>query len=73
MNVFVSDLERAVEDGDAVGSSRLLETELRRLGIRLAIPHQHITLVLERLDLLLPDDEVFRTAGLLPGPALRSR
>lgn len=65
-------LERAVEAGDAVGSSRLLETELRRLGIRLAIPQEHVTMVLERLDLLMPDDEVFRTAGLLPGAALRS-
>jgi uncharacterized protein len=65
-------LERAVEGGDDVGSGRLLETELRRLGIRLAVPQEHVTLVLERLDLLLPDDEVFRTAGLLPGSALGS-
>ena len=65
-------LERAVDEGDAVGSSRLLETELRRLGIRLAIPQEHVTLVLERLDLLIPDDDVFRAAGLMPGPALRS-
>lgn len=65
-------LERAAEDGDAIGSSRLLETELRRLAIRMAIPQEHVTLVLERLDLLVPDDEVYRTAGLLPGAALRS-
>lgn len=65
-------LERAVDRGDAVGSSRLLETELRRLGIRLAIPQEHVTLVLERLDVLMPDDEVYRTAGLLPGTSLRS-
>lgn len=65
-------LERAVEVGDAVGSSRLLETELRRLGIRLSVPQEHVTLVLERLDLLMPDDTVFRDAGLLPGSALRS-
>jgi uncharacterized protein len=31
-------LERVVADGDAVGSSLLLETELRRLGIRSAFP-----------------------------------
>lgn len=65
-------LDRAVADGDDVGSSRLLETELRRLGIRMDVPQDHITLVLERLDLLLPDSDVFRTAGLLPGPGLRS-
>lgn len=71
-DALVAFLERAVVGGDDIGSSRLLETELRRLGIRLAVPQEHVTLVLERLDLLLPDDEVFRTAGLLPGPALRS-
>lgn len=64
-------LELAVEAGDAVGSSRLLETELRRLGIRASIPQEHVTLVLERLDLLVLDDAVFRDAGLLPGSALR--
>jgi len=69
---LVAFLERAVDGGDVLGSSRLLETELRRLAIRLAIPQEHVTLVLERLDLLVPDDEVFRTAGLLPGTALRS-
>jgi predicted nucleic acid-binding protein len=71
-DALVAFLERALEAGDALGSSRLLETELRRLGIRLAIPQEHVTLVLERLDLLMPDDEVFRTAGLLPGASLRS-
>lgn len=71
-DALASFLDRAVERGDAVGSSRLLETELRRLATRVALPHEHVTLVLERLDLLLPDDEVFRTAGLLPGASLRS-
>jgi predicted nucleic acid-binding protein len=71
-DALASFLERAVADGDDVGSSRLLETELRRLGIRLDVPQEHITLVLERLDLLLPDSDVFRTAGVLPGSALRS-
>ncbi len=69
---LVDFLEHAVEVGDVLGSSRLLETELRRLAVRVAIPQEHVTLVLERLDLLVPDDEVFRTAGLLPGTALRS-
>lgn len=69
---LASFLDGAVAGGEAVGSSRLLETELRRLGIRLSVPQEHVTLVLERLDLLMPDDTVFRSAGLLPGPALRS-
>lgn len=65
-------LDQVLADGDAVGSSLLLETELRRLGIRLAIPQERVTLVLERLELLMLDGEVFRSAGLLPGSALRS-
>jgi len=65
-------LERALEDGGAVGSSLLLETDLRRLGIRFAIPQERVTLVLERMELLVPDGDVFRIAGLLPGAALRS-
>lgn len=28
--------------------------------------------MLERLDLLMPDDEVYRTAGMLSGASLRS-
>ena len=71
-DALASFLDRAVDGGDEVGSSRLLETELRRMATRLAIPHEHVTLVLERLDLLLPDDDVFRSAGLLPGATLRS-
>ena len=49
-------LDRAVE-GDVVGCSRPLETKLRRMATRVAIPQEHVTLVLERLDQLLPDDE----------------
>ena len=38
-------LDQVLADGDAVGSSLLIETELRRLGIRLAIPQERVTLV----------------------------
>ena len=69
---LASFLDRVTEAGDAVGSSLLLETELRRLGIRLAIPQERVTLVPERLALLVPDADVFRAAGLLPGAELRS-
>lgn len=65
-------LDAAVRDGDSVGSSLLLEAELRRLGQRLDVPQERVTLVLERLDLLVPDADVYRMAGLLPGSALRS-
>jgi uncharacterized protein len=65
-------LQGAVDEGEAVGSSHLLETELRRVGIRFGIPQEHVTLLLERLDLLTPDATVFRDAGLFPGPSLRT-
>jgi len=65
-------LDKALDDGDTIGSSLLLETELRRLGIRLAIPQERVTLVLERMALLVPDGDVFRNAGLLPDATLRS-
>ena len=65
-------LDDAVRDGHAVGSSLLLETELRRLGVRLGVPQERVTLVLERLESLVPDADVYRTAGLLPGRDLRS-
>ena len=69
---LVAFLDASVVGGDAIGSSRLLETELRRLAIRMALEQEHVTQVLERLELLVLDDEVFRTAGLLPGASLRS-
>lgn len=71
-DALVAFLERALGDGDSVGSSLLLETELRRMGIRTSIPQEHVTSVLERVELLVPDGDVYRTAGLLPGTALRS-
>ncbi len=70
-DALVAFLERALGDGDSVGSSLLLEKELRRAGIRLSIPQERVTSVLKRLELLVPDGDVYRTAGLLPG-ALRS-
>ena len=69
---LVAYLERVVAAGDAVGSNHLLETELRRLSMRLAIAQEHVTALLERVDLMTPDEAVFRTAGMLPGPTLRS-
>jgi uncharacterized protein len=71
-DVLAAFLDQALERGDTIGSSLLLETELRRLGIRLSIPQERVTAVLERMTLLVPDGDVFRNAGLLPGNALRS-
>ncbi len=53
-------------------SSALLETELRRFGLRLDLPQAAISDVLDHVDLVEPDRAVFTEAGLLPGPNLRS-
>ena len=65
-------LEAWVAEGWAVSSSLLLETELRRLAQRLSIAQERVSDLLDRLDLLEPDAVTYRTAGLLPGPQLRS-
>lgn len=65
-------LDRAAADEDTLTSSMLLETELRRLGVRLDLPQKAITQVLDRIDLVEPDRTVHREAGLLSGRHLRS-
>lgn len=53
-------------------SSVLLETELRRFAVRVAVPQAAVTDVLARVALVEPDRALFHEAGLLPGHALRS-
>lgn len=53
-------------------SSILLEPELRRFGIRLEIPQATISGLLDQVALVEVSSSVFRDAGLLPGPLLRS-
>ncbi|MGH8964204.1 MAG: type II toxin-antitoxin system VapC family toxin [Actinomycetes bacterium] len=65
-------LDKATEQGDALLSSMLLETELRRLAERLRQRQVAVTGLLERFDLVELDRSLFREAGLLPGPHLRS-
>lgn len=65
-------LDKAAEQGDALLSSMLLETELRRLAERLSLPQAAVTGLLDRFDLVELDRSLFREAGLLPGPHLRS-
>jgi uncharacterized protein len=65
-------LDKAAEQGDALLSSMLLETELRRLAERLRLPQAAVTGLLDRFDLVELDRSLFREAGLLPGPYLRS-
>lgn len=52
-------------------SCLLLETELRRVAMRLDLPQPAVTEVLDRFDLLEPDRALYREAGVLPGRFLR--
>lgn len=65
-------LDQLAADGVPLRSSLLLETELRRLATRLDVPQDLVSDVLDRFDLLEPDRDVIRDAGLLPGRRLRS-
>jgi predicted nucleic acid-binding protein len=53
-------------------SSAFLETELRRLAIRLEFDQSVVTDLLARVDLVDPPRSLFHEAGLLPGAHLRS-
>jgi uncharacterized protein len=53
-------------------SCLVLETELRRMAVRVDIPQSAVTAVLDRFDLLETDRSLYREAGTLPGRHLRS-
>lgn len=53
-------------------ASHLLETELRRFAVRHGLPQADVSAILARVDLYDLPPSVYREAGLLPGPALRS-
>ncbi|GAA1320646.1 type II toxin-antitoxin system VapC family toxin [Pseudonocardia xinjiangensis] len=57
---------------EAPVSCLVLETELRRLAVRVELPQTAVTALLERFDLLETDRSLYREAGLLPGRHLRS-
>lgn len=61
-----------MDDEQRVVSSALLETELRRLAVRLGLEQAGVTALLARLDLVDPPRALFHEAGLLPGMHLRS-
>ena len=65
-------LDIAVDSDDALLSSMLLETELRRLAVRVDVAQVAVTHLLERFDLVETDRSLYREAGLLPGRHLRS-
>jgi uncharacterized protein len=53
-------------------SSALLETELRRLAVRLGLDQSAVSDLLARIDLVDPPRSLFHEAGLFPGARLRS-
>lgn len=61
-----------IGDEHDVVSSALLETELRRLAVRLELDQSAVTDLLARIDLVDPPRSLFHEAGLLPGTHLRS-
>ena len=65
-------LDQLVSGQQIVISCVLLETELRRLAMREELPQTAVTALLDRLDIVELDTDVYREAGLLPGQNLRS-
>ncbi len=53
-------------------SSALLETELRRLAVRMELKQVAVSEVLGRVTLIEPNRSLFYEAGLIPGTGLRS-
>jgi len=61
-----------LEPEDDPVSSALLETELRRVAVRLNVSQSAVSEVLARIALVEPQRSLFHEAGLLPGAGLRS-
>jgi predicted nucleic acid-binding protein len=65
-------LDKLADDEIRLVSSMLLETELRRLAVRHELSQADVTELLDRFELFELDRAVYVSAGLLPGPHLRS-
>ncbi|MBK8462323.1 MAG: type II toxin-antitoxin system VapC family toxin [Nigerium sp.] len=61
-------------DGTDIGlvATHLLETELRRFANRHGLPQADVSAILSRVDIHDLPPSIYREAGLLPGPVLRS-
>jgi len=68
---LVDYLDSLPADAGAI-SSILLETELRRLALRLDLAQSAVSDLLGRVALVEAQRSLFYEAGLLPGPTLRS-
>ena len=60
------------QTSDMLVSSDLLEIELRRLAVREGIDQADVTRLLDGVSLAALDRAVYRSAGLLPMPYLRT-
>ena len=60
------------QTSDMLVSSDLLEVELRRLAVRAGIDQADVTRLLAGVSLAALDRAVYRSAGLLPMPYLRT-
>ncbi len=69
---LIAYLDAAVAAEVDLVSSLLLETELRRVAVRLDLSQVAVSDVLDRVQLALPDKLLYRDAGLLSGANLRS-
>ncbi len=70
--VLATELDRLVAAGARPTSSALLETELRRLAVRIDAEQALVSDLLDHFDLVGVDTVIVRSAGLLPGRGLRS-
>lgn len=66
-----SHLDARAATGDVVAAA-LLETELRRMAHRAGVDQGAVTMLLDRVALVLPDRRLYTEAGLLGSPRLRS-
>ena len=65
-------LDQLTAGGSSLISCVLLETELRRLAVRDNLQQLAVTALLDRLDVIDLDREMYWEAGLLPEKTLRS-
>lgn len=65
-------LRRYLDEGHTIISSDLLETEMRRIGVRYGLDQVLITAVLDGVSLVPLTREHYREAGMYPQTDLRS-
>jgi len=65
-------LDQLSAEGSTLMTCVLLETELRRLAVRDSPQQLAVSALLDRLDVVDLDREMYREAGLLPGKSVRS-